>query len=81
MKGKGSVVVEGENLVQRHAERPGDAEGKVKGRGVFAVLDGKDGLAGDTDAVGEVFLRHLACIKAQAADAIFDMGHRQAPRR
>lgn len=75
--------MEGEDLVQRNAEASGDPEGQFQRREILAVLDGKDGLAGDACAVGKLFLRHLARLETQAADAVLDtsdrLGHASGP--
>ena len=70
------VVVEGKDLIQPNAEAAGDAESEFKGREILAVLDRKDRLARDANAVGQVLLRHLSGIKAQAADAVLDVSRR-----
>lgn len=56
--------MEGEDLVERHVKDAGDAEREFQRWEIFAVLDGKDGLAGDADTVGKLFLRHLASVEA-----------------
>src|SRR5580704_12525104 len=52
-----------EDLVERQAVYPRDAEGDFQRRRVFAELDGIHGLPGDTDPVGELLLRHLLAIE------------------
>src|SRR3546814_19034007 len=60
--GVGSVLIRvpPEHRFERLAEGAGDAEGDFERRRIFALLDRRDRLTGDADAVAEFDLRHLA---------------------
>jgi hypothetical protein len=61
-------------LFKRDAERQGDPERGLKRWGIFVLLHGNDGLAGDADLVGELLLGQVAR-GAQLANAIAYGGH------
>ena len=72
-----SVRLKGEDVFNAGVEHPGDAKGQFQRWKVLGVLDGNDGLAGDTDAVGQVFLRHFVMFETEAAYVVADQrfGH------
>src|SRR3546814_554794 len=74
--GVGSVLIRvpPEHRFERLAEGAGDAEGDFERRRIFALLDRRDRLAGDADAVAEFALRHLAGQEAQRADVVGKRG-------
>src|SRR6478752_1815611 len=49
-------------------------------RRVFSLFNGVHGLTGDFDLVGQLLLRHLAVLEAQASYFVANRAH-QAPRR
>ena len=63
-----------EDLVERHAEDPGDPEGHLERGRVLALLDGDDRLAGHADSIGQVRLGHLAVGEPERADRVGDAG-------
>ena len=60
-------MVPPKNLFERLAKDMRDAERYLKGRRIFALLDGGDGLARDADLVAEITLSHLASEEAQSS--------------
>ena len=59
-----------EDLVYGNVEGLRDSKGQGQRGGVFAGLDGDDGLAGNADLVGQLLLGHLAAIESKPANLI-----------
>jgi hypothetical protein len=48
-----------EALLDRHTQYDGYLERSLEGWRILVLLDGNDSLAGDSDSIGKVLLRHL----------------------
>ena len=68
----GWVVLE--DLLEWDIEDACDAEGGFERRRILVELDGDNGLAGDSDGVGEFLLGHRVC-SAEIAKSVAETGH------
>lgn len=61
----------------------GDLKCEFQAWEIPGVLDGHDGLPGNTYGLGQIFLGHFCCIKTQPSNLISDFGAQQfqTPRR
>ena len=62
------------NLIQSHRKRLRYLESNLKRRRILTLLYGENGLAGNTDGIGEGLLGHFAIFKPEFPDVIADGG-------